>query len=132
VVLLGGVTANADASEDVFLGGLSSKQPLCGNLCALLLYILILSWYDVWTDMHDNKLNSAEPCVLVWQSFSSIRKEQIMLMCLQIRHNCLINMCLLQGALISASTRTHCGVPITILNIGMEWPFSDKYQTFSW
>jgi hypothetical protein len=34
VVLIGHESANAVASEVVFLGGLSSEQPLDGNLCA--------------------------------------------------------------------------------------------------
>jgi hypothetical protein len=55
-----------------------------------------------------------------------------MLTCFRIRHNCLTHMCLLQGAPISASTHTHCCVPITILYIWMEWLFSDRCQTFSW
>jgi hypothetical protein len=73
---------NAKASEDVFLGGLSSEHPLHHNPCALFIYILILSWQDVWTNTEDNKLQSVQPYVLVWQSFSSIKKQQVMLTCL--------------------------------------------------
>jgi hypothetical protein len=78
VGLVGNETANAEASEAVFLRGLSSEQPLGGNLCALILYSLISSWQDMWT----NTLQSVKPCALLWQSVSFIREEEIMLTCL--------------------------------------------------
>jgi hypothetical protein len=84
----------------------------------------------MWTDTEDNKMQSVQPCILVWQSFSSIRKEEIMLTCLRIRHNCLMHMGLLQSSPTSASIQ--CDEPITILHIWKELPFTDKCQTLTW
>jgi hypothetical protein len=128
VDMLGNEPANTETSEAVFLGGLSLEQPLSHNPCALLVYILILSWQDMSTNTEDNKFQSVQPCILVWQSFSSIRKQKVMLTCLQIMRNCLTHMWLLQGAPTSASTQ--CGMPITISHMSKEWPFSNKCQHF--
>jgi hypothetical protein len=92
--MLSNTHANTKSSEAVFLGGLSSEQPLRRNPCALSLYILILSWQDVWVDSGDSKFASVRTFILVWQPFRSIRKEEIMLAWLRIRHNCLtVAMC---------------------------------------
>jgi hypothetical protein len=42
-------------------------------------------------------MKSVKPCVQACLPFSSIRKEEIMLTCLRIRHNCLTHKHLLQG-----------------------------------
>jgi hypothetical protein len=53
-------------------------------------FTLILSWQDM-----DQDTDSITNCrrfsygIPVWQSFGSIRKQKIMLTCLQMRHNCL-------------------------------------------
>lgn len=106
VDMLANEPTNIETSEAVSLGGLASEQHLHHNPCALLLSILILSWQDARTDTENNILQLLQPCVLVWQSFSSIRKREVMLTCLEIRHNCLT-----QGAPMSASTQ--CGEPTT-------------------
>jgi hypothetical protein len=67
--------------------------------------------------------------ILVWQSFGSIRKQEIMLTCLQMRHRCLTGMQLLQG--VPTTVSTQCGVRIIISHIWMYWSFSDKSRTFS-
>jgi hypothetical protein len=123
-------TASGAARKAVFLVCFSSGQTLGGNLYALLLYSLISSWQDLCTNTQDNKLEAVQPCVQVWQSFSCIRKQEIMLTCPWIRHICLTHILVLQGAPAPASTQ--CGVPITILHIWKECPCSDKSQTFSW
>jgi hypothetical protein len=64
VDMIGNEPANTETNEAVFLGGLSSEQPLCRNPCALLVYILILSWQDISTDTKDSKLHSLQP--LFW------------------------------------------------------------------
>jgi hypothetical protein len=56
VNMISNAPANTEASEAVFLGGLSSEQALCQNPCALDIYILILSWQDVWTNTEDKKI----------------------------------------------------------------------------
>jgi hypothetical protein len=74
-------------------------------------------------DTEDNKLQSVQPCVPVWQPFSFIREQEVMLTYLRIRHSCLT-----LGAPTPAST--HCGVPITISHIWKKGPFSEKCQHF--
>jgi hypothetical protein len=98
--ILGNDPANTKSNEAVFLGGLSSEPPLLRNPCALRLYILISLWQDVWADIENKKLQSVQPCVLVWRPFGSIRKQEVVLTCLRITHNCLK-----QGAPTSPSTR---------------------------
>jgi hypothetical protein len=88
--------------------GLSSEQPLGGNLCALLLYSLILSWQDLWTNTQDDRFQSMKPCVPMWQSCSAVRKEEIMLTVAWHKH-------LFHGAPTPASRQ--CGVPIIISHI---------------
>jgi hypothetical protein len=53
-----------------------------------------------------------------------------MLMCLQIRHNCLMHMCLLQGIPTSASARTQCGMSITIFTSGRSGHFLTNAKLF--
>jgi hypothetical protein len=97
--------------------GMSSEQPLGRNLCALLLYSLILSWQGMWTTP-DNKLHSLQPCVQVCQTLSSVREEGIVHKHLQIRHISLTHVHMLQGAPTPGSTQ--CGVPLTGLHIWKE------------
>jgi hypothetical protein len=87
---------------------LSSEQSLGGNLRALFLYSLILAWQDMRTNTQTNKLQSVKPCVPVWQSFSSMRKEEIVFTCLWIMHNCLTHSHLLQDTSTPASTHVVC------------------------
>jgi hypothetical protein len=62
------------------------------------MYSLISSCQDMWTSTQDNKLQSVKPCVPVWLPFDSIRKDELMLTCLRIRHSCPTHMHLLQVA----------------------------------
>jgi hypothetical protein len=96
--------------------GLGSDNPAFKQHATLLLllYFLISLWEDIWTNTQGNKLQSVKPCVQVWHAFSSIRKEEIVLTCLRIRHNCLTHMHLLQLAPTQYSTQ--CGMPNTILH----------------
>jgi hypothetical protein len=52
------------------------------NVSGLLLYSQVTSWQDLWSNTQDNKLQLVQPCIPVWQLFSFIKEEEIMLACL--------------------------------------------------
>jgi hypothetical protein len=118
---------HAAASEDVFFGSLSAEQPLGDNFYGLHLYCLISSFQDLWSNTWDNKLRSVQPCFLVWQLLSFIRKEEIMHKCLRVTP---YHIPLLQGVPTSASTQCS-SVPLTILRVWKECLCSDKSQMLS-
>jgi hypothetical protein len=84
----------------------------------------------MWTNMQDNELESVKPCALVWQTLIYIRKEEIMLTFLWIRHSFLKHIHLFKHAPTLAST--HCGVPNTNLHIEKKHSCSNKFWTPSW
>jgi hypothetical protein len=67
--------------------------------------------------------------VSVWQTFSSIRKEEITYMPLN-RHICLTHVHMLQ--IVPTPTWRQCNMPITILHTWKACPCSDKSQTLSY
>jgi hypothetical protein len=70
---------HAATSEAVFFGSLSAEQPLGGNISGLLLYCLILSLQDLWSNTQDNKLQLVQPCCLVWQLSASLGRRKLCL-----------------------------------------------------
>jgi hypothetical protein len=78
----------AAASEAVFFGSLSAEEPLNGNAFGFFTLSFLHGKACGRTRSIPNC--SQFSCgILEWQSFSSIRKQEIILTCLRMRHSCL-------------------------------------------
>jgi hypothetical protein len=71
---------------------------LGSDVSAFLHHAVISSWQDEWTNIQGNKLRAVKPSVRVWNpSFSSIRRDELILTRHRIGHTRLTNGHLLHG-----------------------------------
>jgi hypothetical protein len=95
---------------------MSSDRALGGDVSAFLRRAVISSWQDEWTNKQGNKLRAVKPSVQVWtSSFSSIRRDEVILTRLRMGHTRLTNGHLLRG--VPAPLCFNCDVPLTVTHI---------------
>jgi hypothetical protein len=80
----GSEAAGAAAKGAASHGILSSEQALGNDFHAYFHCAILSFWQDKWTTTQDNRLRAVKPSIEVWQSFSSNRKEEVLLASLQI------------------------------------------------
>jgi hypothetical protein len=102
-------------------GILQSERALGTDICVYLRRAMLSYWQDEWTATRNKKLRALKPRIEVWQfSFSSIRKEEVLLARLRIGHTRLTHGHLLGGD--AAPLCVLCGLPPRISHTLSECP----------
>jgi hypothetical protein len=127
--LPGNEAADAAAKSAALHGPLASDRAFGSDVSAFLHRAVISSWQDKWTNTQGNKLRAVKSSVRVRNSFSFIRRDEVILTRLRIGHSRLTNGHLLRG--VPAPFCFNCDVPLTVAHIVVDWPrYGEAHRTY--